>query len=121
MKYLLRLMAWLLLALAPAALAQGDPIGIVVMHGKGGSPQRLVADFARALEGQGYLVANIEMPWSGKRNYDVPVAKGEEEVAAAVAGLRGRGAKKVFISGHSQGLARKRPAMSHRVSPRTTV
>jgi dienelactone hydrolase len=87
------------------APAQTEPIGVVVMHGKGGMPGRYVSDLARALEGNGYLVANIEMPWSRNRNYDVPVAKGEEEVEAAVAGLRGKGAKKVFVAGHSQGGA----------------
>jgi pimeloyl-ACP methyl ester carboxylesterase len=106
MKTLFRLLAWLCLVMAPvAAQAQGQSIGIVIMHGKGGAPTRLVAGLAQALEGRGYLVANIEMPWSGARNYDVPVAKGEEEVAAAVAGLRGKGAAKIFVAGHSQGGA----------------
>jgi pimeloyl-ACP methyl ester carboxylesterase len=91
------------LLMAPSALAQAATIGIVIMHGKGGSPEGLVADLARRLESGGYLVANIEMPWSGRRNYDVPVAQGEEEVERALAGLRGRGATRVFVAGHSQG------------------
>lgn len=95
----------LFLAVPIAVLAQGEPIGIVIMHGKGGSPNRHVAELARRLEGQGYLVANLEMPWSGKRNYDVPVSRAEGEIEAAVADLRGKGAKKVFVSGHSQGGA----------------
>lgn len=99
-----RLLLAALAATAPlSGLAQGDPIGIVIMHGKGGSPTKFVAGLARTLEGKGYLVANLEMPWSGSRNYDVPVSRAEEEVEAAVAGLRGKGAKKVFVSGHSQG------------------
>jgi pimeloyl-ACP methyl ester carboxylesterase len=95
-----------LLMLAPlAAVAQAEPIGIVIMHGKGGSPTGLVAGLASALEGKGFLVANLDMPWSGSRQYDVPVSRAEEEVAAALAGLRGQGAKKVFVAGHSQGGA----------------
>ena len=86
-----------------AAAAQSESIGIVIMHGKGGSPQRLVIELAKGLEAKGFLVANLEMPWSGKRNYDVTTAKGEEEVAAALADLRAKGAKKVFVCGHSQG------------------
>jgi pimeloyl-ACP methyl ester carboxylesterase len=82
-----------------------EPIGIVIMHGKGGSPTGLVADLARTLEDRGYLVANLEMPWSGRRHYDVSVARAEEEVEAAVKGLRGKGARKVFVAGHSQGGA----------------
>jgi pimeloyl-ACP methyl ester carboxylesterase len=88
-----------------SAAAQGEPIGIVIMHGKGGAPTGYVANLARTLEGKGYLVANLEMPWSGRRNYDVTVERGEQEVEAAVAGLRAKGAKKVFVSGHSQGGA----------------
>lgn len=99
----------ILVALAAAsplsATAQGDPIGIVIMHGKGGKPTGYVENLARTLEGKGYLVANLEMPWSGRRNYDVTVERGEQEVEAAVAGLRANGAKKVFVSGHSQGGA----------------
>lgn len=90
-------------ALPLSAAGQVEPLGIVIMHGKGGSPTRLVADLARGLEAKGYLVANLEMPWSGKRNYDVTTTKGEEEVEAALAGLRAKGAKKVFVCGHSQG------------------
>ena len=75
------------------------------MHGKGGRPTGYVANLAQTLEGKGYLVANLEMPWSGRRNYDVTVERGEQEVEAAVAGLRAKGAKKVFVSGHSQGGA----------------
>lgn len=88
-----------------SVVAQGEPIGIVIMHGKGGSPNRYVSDLARSLEGKGYLVANLEMPWSGRLSYSLPVSRAEADVDAAVAGLRGKGAKKVFIAGHSQGGA----------------
>jgi len=104
-----RIIFQVILAVFPAtvalpAIAQGNPIGIVVMHGKGGLPTfGYVANFARTMEERGYLVANLEMPWSRKRNYDVPVERGEQEVETAVAGLRAKGAKKVFIAGHSQG------------------
>jgi pimeloyl-ACP methyl ester carboxylesterase len=93
----------LVLAVPLSSLAQNEPIGMVVMHGKGGSPTRHVAALATALERRGFLVANLEMPWSGSRNYDVSVTRAEEEVEAAVAALRARGAKKVFVAGHSQG------------------
>lgn len=99
----LRLLFLLFLAVAPVAAGQSD-IGIVVMHGKGGSPMgKHIVDFVQKLESHGFRVANIEMPWSRNRSYDVPVSRAEEEVTAAVAGLRGKGASKVFIAGHSQG------------------
>ena len=78
-------------------------IGIVIMHGKGGSPAKHVSDLASALEAKGYLVANLEMPWSGKRAYDVPVSAAEEQVVAALTALRSKGANSVFVAGHSQG------------------
>ena len=94
----------LAVALPLAASAQTAPvIGIVVMHGKGGSPERLVAPLADGLTQKGYRVANLEMPWAGKRNYDKDVAAAEQEVTAALTELRNKGAKKLFVAGHSQG------------------
>jgi pimeloyl-ACP methyl ester carboxylesterase len=78
-------------------------IGVVIMHGKGGSPTGLVDSLAEGLERRGYRVANLEMPWSGKREYDASVAAAEQEVSAAIDRLRGEGAARVFVAGHSQG------------------
>ena len=45
--------------LAQSAIAEtSTKIGIVLMHGKGGSPMRHIADLVSPLEGQGYLVAS---------------------------------------------------------------
>ena len=60
-------------------------IGIVFMHGKGGSPTGYVSILASSLEEKGYLVANLEMPWSGRRAYDVNVGVAGQEVDAALA------------------------------------
>jgi pimeloyl-ACP methyl ester carboxylesterase len=73
------------------------------MHGKGGSPSGYVARLAAGLEARGYLVANLEMPWSSRRNYDAPVPAAEDEVESALRGLRGKGASRLFVAGHSQG------------------
>jgi len=81
----------------------GAKIGIVIMHGKGGSPAKHVSELASTLERQGYLVANLEMPWSGRRDYDVDVGSAENEVESALRLLRDKGAQKVFVAGHSQG------------------
>ncbi len=91
-------------ALPRAAMAESQ-IGIVIMHGKGGSPDKFVSGLASALADKGYLVANLEMPWSGRRDYDVGVGRAEAEVESALAGLRSKGAQKVFVAGHSQGGA----------------
>jgi pimeloyl-ACP methyl ester carboxylesterase len=88
---------------APAVTQSPATIGIVIMHGKGGNPNGLVRKLADGLESKGYRVANLEMPWSGKREYDVSVAAAEQEVDAALARLRSAGATKLFVAGHSQG------------------
>ncbi len=104
LKKLAALAAILLGASMPAAAQATEKIGIVIMHGKGGSPTaRHMLPFADGLESKGLLVANLEMPWSGRRDYDADVAKAEQEVTAALEALRGKGAKKVFVAGHSQG------------------
>jgi pimeloyl-ACP methyl ester carboxylesterase len=92
-------------ALPRAAMAEPPSIGIVVMHGKGGSPTKFVSGLASSLADKGYLVANLEMPWSGRRDYDVSVSRAEAEVESALAALRSKGAQKVFVAGHSQGGA----------------
>lgn len=86
-----------------AATAQTPTIGVVVMHGKGGAPSKHVAELASYLEREGCLVANLEMPWSGRRDYDVGVGAAEAEIDAALTELRGKGATRVFVAGHSQG------------------
>lgn len=106
------LRTWITLALAvglatmapaPAAQSPSPGIAIVIMHGKGGSPTKYVSDLASSLEASGYLVANLEMPWSGRREYDVDVGAAEKEVQSALDTLRSRGAKKLFVAGHSLG------------------
>jgi pimeloyl-ACP methyl ester carboxylesterase len=99
----LTLLSSIVFLFAPPVAAQNSKLGIVIMHGKGGSPNRHVNELASALESKGYLVANLEMPWSGRRNYDSTVPEAENEVEAALAKLRAQGAQKVFVAGHSQG------------------
>lgn len=94
----------LIASLAVQAQSATTAIGVVVMHGKGGSPMaRHMTPFVAGLESKGFLVANLEMPWSGRREYDVDVAAAEQQVTAALNELRSKGAKKVFVAGHSQG------------------
>ena len=97
-------MRWLALVLLLVSVtAKAEPVGVVIMHGKGGSPARYVDGLAAFLHENGCAVANLEMPWSGRRNYDVDVAAAEKEVEAALEALRAKGAQKLFVAGHSQG------------------
>lgn len=94
------------LALLPAtvkAQASASEIAVVVMHGKGGNPGKHVAGLAQALEKEGFQVANLEMPWSGRRQYDADMQGAVNEIAAALNAMRAKGAKKLFVAGHSQG------------------
>ncbi len=103
--FITRVLAIVVTVVSCSSIAQtpSPRIGIVIMHGKGGSPTRHVSDLASSLEGKGYLVANLEMPWSGRRNYDVNVSAAVKEVESAFDTLRSKGAQKLFVAGHSQG------------------
>jgi pimeloyl-ACP methyl ester carboxylesterase len=86
-----------------ASESAAQKVGVVVLHGRWGSPGGSVLDLARHLEREGHPVANPEMPWSGSRSYDKGAAAFVGEIDAAVADLRARGAAKIAIAGHSQG------------------
>lgn len=89
----------------PAALwaAPASEVGVVVMHGKGGQPGRFVSELTAALEGEGFRVASLEMPWSARREYDVDMKAATDELFHALDVLRANGARKFFVAGHSQG------------------
>lgn len=97
---------WMVLGLATALPLQAQEpsrVGVVVMHGKGGRPGGLVAELAAGLQARGMRVRNLEMPWSGRRNYDVAPEAAEAETAQALEDLRREGAERLFLVGHSQG------------------
>jgi hypothetical protein len=60
----------LMLAVVPGLAAPGlaQTIGIVLMHGKTGSPTTVINQLAIALQGAGYLVEAPEMCWSRRRS-----------------------------------------------------
>lgn len=92
-----------LLPLSLHAATSASEIGVVVMHGKGGRPGKFVDELASAFEREGFQVANLEMPWSGSRHYDVDMNGGADEITHALDVMRVNGARKVFVTGHSQG------------------
>lgn len=92
--------------LAPASLAlaaEAATTGVVVLHGKQGSPDRLVADLSAQLRAAGFVVVTPEMPWSGRRDFSVGFDVALSEIDAAVRELRAKGAAKVVVAGHSLG------------------
>lgn len=78
------------------------PLGIVLMHGKGGSPGYL-APAKAVLEDHGYLVSTPEMCWSRQRMYDRAYLDCVTEIDDAVRDLRQRGARSIVVAGHSVG------------------
>ena len=99
---MLRVLAFLLFFAATGASGEAPRIGVVTLHGKGGLPDGAIHELALYL-GERYLVANLEMPWSFRRDYDVDVGAATTQVESALAELRAKGAAKVFVAGHSQG------------------
>ena len=83
-----------------AARLAHDEIGLILMHGKWG---RAPGPLAPYFEREGYRVVSPEMPWSGRRYYDVPYRVGLAEVHHEVEKLRAAGAKMVFVGGESFG------------------
>jgi pimeloyl-ACP methyl ester carboxylesterase len=80
----------------------GDKIGIVLMHGKGGTTNAVLS-LSQALKGAGVLVKTPLMPWSKDRIYDKGYDESMIEIDGHVAKLREAGAKKIIVAGHSIG------------------
>jgi pimeloyl-ACP methyl ester carboxylesterase len=77
--------------------------GIVLIHGKGGTPTTGIEGLHEALKRQGALVEAPEMPWSARRIYDATFDQAMTEIDAAVERLKKAGAQKIAVIGHSLG------------------
>ena len=85
---------------APAA---GDDLGVVLLHGKAGSPSGYVHKLASVLQSKGYLVSTPTMPWAQDRIYDASFEEAMHETDREVDSLRQKGAKFIVVAGHSLG------------------
>src|SRR5919109_3873275 len=85
-----------------SVFAASSDIGVVLMHGKWGAPQSMSA-LASELQSRGYLVSNAEMPWSGRRLYDVDYPAALKEIEQQVHDLRAKGAKRIIVAGPTIG------------------
>jgi dienelactone hydrolase len=93
----------ILLSLAAScASAQAQTVGIVLVHGKQGTPA-LFERMANGLESLGYLAERPEMCWSRQRIYDKEYLACLSELDAPIARLRARGATDIVIAGMSLG------------------
>ena len=90
------------LLVCPVLAAAPSEIGVVLMHGKWGSPKSMVP-LVHELESRQYLVSNAEMAWSDRRLYDIDYSAALKEIEEQVRQLRARGAKRVVVAGQSMG------------------
>jgi pimeloyl-ACP methyl ester carboxylesterase len=95
-----------MMAASGASLAQQGSLaglGIVLIHGKGGTPTTGIEGLHVALKREGALVEAPEMPWSARRIYDATFDDAMKEIDAAADKLRKAGATKIAVVGHSLG------------------
>ena len=91
------------LAPAPPAWAQASSVGVVLMHGKWGTPEKGIEPVELALKGAGYRVISREMPWSDRRAYDAGWDEVMTLLDSEVTELRSAGARKIVVGGLSFG------------------
>lgn len=95
-----------LMALPVVVRAQGLPLagfGVVLLHGKGGTPTSMIEGLSETLKKEGALVEAPELPWSHRRIYDATYDQAMAEIDLAVQKLKWAGAKRIVVAGHSLG------------------
>jgi esterase/lipase len=97
-----RLICLLVGCLALAASAHGETLGVVMMHGKHGTPAQL-QQLADSVADAGFAVERPEMCWSAARIYDRPYLECFADIDAAAARLKARGATAIVVLGMSLG------------------
>lgn len=100
------LAAMLVTALGAESHAQATNLsgyGVVLLHGKGGSPTSMIEGLTELLRKEGAVVEVPELPWSGRRIYDATYDQAMAEIDLAVQKLKWAGANKIVVAGHSLG------------------
>jgi dienelactone hydrolase len=103
-----RLMMLAVLAAAPLAAPHAQSAnlagyGVVLLHGKGGTPTSMIEGLTESLRKEGALVEAPELPWSHRRIYDATYDQAMAEIDLAVQKLKWAGATKIVVAGHSLG------------------
>lgn len=84
------------------ASAHGETVGVVMMHGKHGTPGQL-QQLAGSVADAGFAVERPEMCWSAARIYDRTYLECFADIDAAAARLKERGATAIVVLGMSLG------------------
>jgi dienelactone hydrolase len=90
------------LALA-APGAQAQPVGIVLLHGKWGTPSGPIQPLEMALRSAGMVVISREQAWSQTRAYDRTLDEVMLDIDREVAELKAAGVRRVVVGGQSFG------------------
>lgn len=83
-------------------IENGEKIGVVLMHGKGGDT-RWIDPLAWSLKSAGVKVATPKMPWHKYRIYDKTFIEAMSEINNHVKKMKSNGAQFVYVAGHSLG------------------
>jgi esterase/lipase len=89
-------------ALMLSASAHSEAIGVVMMHGKHGTPSQL-QQLAATVANAGFLVERPEMCWSATRIYDQTYLECFADIDAAATRLKSHGATAIVVLGMSLG------------------
>ena len=81
----------------------GGKIGVVLMHGEGGAPGRVIARLGTALETAGYVVQRPDMCWSARRSYEATFTDCLATIDDAIVQLKKLGASEIGVAGFSLG------------------
>lgn len=97
-----------LFALLPGAYSYAQSrnlagFGVVLLHGKGGTPTSMIEGLTEALKKEGAVVEVPELPWSARRIYDATYDQAMAEIDLAVQKLKWQGAARIVVAGHSLG------------------
>jgi esterase/lipase len=80
----------------------GEKIGVVLMHGKGGTT-RWVDPLASSLRSAGVKVVTPDMAWHRNRIYDKTFDQAMAEINSHVNSMKSNGIQSVYVAGHSLG------------------
>jgi esterase/lipase len=85
-----------------AAPAYGEIVGVVMMHGKHGTPAQL-QQLAQTVTDAAFLVERPEMCWSAARIYDLTYVGCLADIDSAASRLKAQGATAIVVLGMSLG------------------
>jgi pimeloyl-ACP methyl ester carboxylesterase len=97
------------------AQAAASDLGIVFLHGKESTPRaKIYVSLLETLQHAGFRIKTPTSAWARDRIYDADVDTSMAEIEREVSGLRGEGAQRVVLVGHSMGVnAALRYAATH--------